>query len=92
LFSGIRGSTYRLGLFENRVLRRTSEPKREEITGCWRKLHSEGLYNLYPSPNIITTIKSKRMRWKGYVARMGEKRNAFMIFCGKIKRKGARKA
>jgi hypothetical protein len=56
------------------VLRRLFGPKRDEVTGDWRKLHSEELHNLYSSPNIIRMIKSRRMRAAGHVARMGEKR------------------
>ena len=61
----------RLRVFENRVLRRIFGPKRDEVTGEWRKLHNEGLNNLYSSPNIGRVIKSRRMRWAGYVARTG---------------------
>jgi hypothetical protein len=68
---------YRLRLFENRVLRRILRPKRDEVTGGWRKLHNEELRDLYSLPNIITIIKSRRMRWVGHVARMEEKRNAY---------------
>jgi hypothetical protein len=57
---------------ENRVLRRIFGPKRDEVTGGWRKMHNDDLHNLYSSPNIIRTIKSRRMRWTGHVARMGE--------------------
>jgi hypothetical protein len=60
-------------VFENRVVRRIFGPKRDEITGEWRKLHNEELHILYSSPNIIRQIKSRRMRWAGHVARMGEK-------------------
>jgi hypothetical protein len=67
---------------ENRVLRRIFVPKRDEVTGDWRKLHNEELHNLY-SPNIITMMKSRRMRWTGYVARMGAKWNAYRILVGK---------
>jgi hypothetical protein len=70
-------------VFENRVLRRIFGPKRDGVTGGWRKLHSEGLHNLYSSPSIIRLIKSRRMRWTGHVARMGEKRNAYRILVGK---------
>jgi hypothetical protein len=66
-------------VFENRVLRRIFEPKRDDVTGDWRKLHNEELHNLYPSPNIIRMTKSRRMRWAGHVARMGETRNAYII-------------
>jgi hypothetical protein len=57
-----------LRVFENRVLRRISGPKRDELTGGWRKLHNEKLQNLYSSPSIIRMIKSRRMRWAGHVA------------------------
>jgi hypothetical protein len=58
-------------VFENRVLRRIFGPKRDEVTGEWRKLHNEELHDLYSSPNIVRVIKSRRMRWAGHVARMG---------------------
>jgi hypothetical protein len=61
----------RLRVFENRVLRRIFGPKRDEVTGEWRKLHNEELNSLYSLPNIVWVIKSRRMRWAGYVARMG---------------------
>jgi hypothetical protein len=70
-------------VFENRVLRRIFGPKRDEVTGGWRKLHNEELHNFYSSPCIIRMIKSRRMRWKGHVARMGDKRNAYRILVGK---------
>jgi hypothetical protein len=73
---------HRLRVFENRVLRRIFGPKRDEVTGGWRKLHNEELHNLYFSPSIIIMIKSRRMRWAGHVARMGEKRNAYRILVG----------
>jgi hypothetical protein len=57
-------------MFENRVLRSIFEPKRDEVTGEWRKLHNEELHILYSFPNIIMQIKSRRMRWVGHVARM----------------------
>jgi hypothetical protein len=60
-------------MFENRVLRRIFGPKRDEVTGEWRKLHNEELHNLYSSPNIIRMIKSRRIRWAGHVARMGRR-------------------
>jgi hypothetical protein len=72
-----------LRVFENRVLRRIFGLKRDEVTRDWRKLHNEELHNLYFSPNIISMIKSRRMRWAGHVARMGEKRNAYRILVGK---------
>jgi hypothetical protein len=55
-------------VFENRVLRRIFEPKRDEVKGEWRKLHNEELHNLYSSPSIIRIIKSRRMRWAGHEA------------------------
>jgi hypothetical protein len=61
---------HRLRVFENRVLRRIFEPKRDEATGEWRKMHNEELHSLYLSPDIIKQIKSRRMRWAGHVARM----------------------
>jgi hypothetical protein len=59
-------------VFENRVLRRMSGPKRDEVIGRWRKLHNEELRNLYSSPCIMRMIKSRRMRWTGHVVRMGK--------------------
>jgi hypothetical protein len=61
----------RLRVFENRVLRRIFGPKRDEVTGEWRRLHNKELHALYSSPNIIRVIKSRRLRWAGHVARMG---------------------
>jgi hypothetical protein len=58
-------------VFENRVLRRICGPKRDEVTGEWRKLHNEELHDLYTSPTIVRVIKSRRIRWAGHVARMG---------------------
>jgi hypothetical protein len=57
-------------------------PKRDEVTGGWRKLHKEELHNLYSFPSINRMIKSRRMRWAGHVARMGEQRNAYRILVG----------
>jgi hypothetical protein len=59
-----------LKVFGNRLLRRKFGPKRDEVTGGWRKLHNEELHNLYSSPSLIRMIKSRRMRWAGYVARI----------------------
>ena len=70
-------------MFENRVLIRIYRPKRDEVTGEWRKLHNEELNDLYCSPNIVWVNKSRRMRWAGHVARMGEKRRAYRAFAGK---------
>jgi hypothetical protein len=65
------------------VLKRIIGPKRDEVTGEWRRLHNEELNDLYPSPNIIRVIKSRRMRWAGYVTRMGEGRGAYRILVGR---------
>jgi hypothetical protein len=70
-------------VFENRVLRRIFEPKRDEVIGEWKKLHNEGLRDLYSSPSIIRIIKSRRMTWAGHVARMGEERKAYRLLVGK---------
>jgi hypothetical protein len=74
-------------VFENRVLRRIFGPKRDEVTGEWRKLHNKELHDLYSSPSIIRIIKSRRMRWADHVARMREKRNAYRLLVRKPKRK-----
>jgi hypothetical protein len=79
---------HRMRVFENRVLRRIFGPKRDEVTGGWRKLHNEELYNLYSSPSIIRMIKSRRMRWAGHVARMGQRG---MHIGGKARRKESTK-
>jgi hypothetical protein len=65
------------------VLRRIFGPRRDEVTGGWRKLHNEELRDLYSSPSITRIIKSRRMRWAGHVARMGEKRNKYRLLVGK---------
>jgi hypothetical protein len=70
-------------MFENRVLRRIFGSKRNEVTGEWRKLHIEELHNLYSSPDIIRQVKSRRMRWAGHVARMGEERKVYNVLVGK---------
>jgi hypothetical protein len=64
-------------------LRRIFGPKRDRVTGGWRKLQNEELHNLYSSPSIIRIKKSRRMRWAGHVARMGEKRNVYRLLVGK---------
>jgi hypothetical protein len=78
---------HRLRVFENKVLRRIFGPKRDEVTGGWRKLHNEELRDLYSSPSTIRIIKSRRMRWARHVARMGEKRNVYRLLVGKPKGK-----
>jgi hypothetical protein len=70
-------------VFENSVLRIIFGPKRDEVTGEWRKLHNEELHILYSSQNILRQIKSRRMRWAGHVARMGEERNVYRVLMGK---------
>ena len=74
---------HRLSMFKNRVLMRIFGPKRYEVTGEWRKLHNEELNGLYSSPNIVRVIKSRRMRWAGHVARMGDGRGVHKVLVGK---------
>jgi hypothetical protein len=73
---------HRLRQFEKRVFGRIFGPKREE-DGSWRKLHNDELHNLYSSPNIVTVIKSRRLRWAGHVARMGEGRGVYRVLVGR---------
>jgi len=70
-------------VFENRVLRRVFGPKRDEVTGEWRKLHNEELSDLYSLPNIVRVVKSRRMRWAGHVAHMGEGRGVHRVLVRK---------
>jgi len=70
-------------VFENRVLRRVFGPKRDDVTGEWRKLYDEELRDLYSLPNIVCVVKSRRMRWAGHVARMREGRGVHRILVGK---------
>ena len=77
----------RLRVFENRVLSRMFGPKRDEVTGEWRKLHNEELNDLYSSPNIIWVIKSRKMKWAGHVARLGERRSVYTVLVGKSEAK-----
>jgi hypothetical protein len=70
-------------VFENRVLRRVFGPKRDVATGEWRKLHNEELRDLYSLPNIVRVVKSRRMRWAGHVACMGEGRGVQRVLVGK---------
>jgi len=72
---------------ENRVLRRIFGPTRDEITGEWRKLRNEKLNYVYCSPNTVRVIKSRRMRWAGYVARMGESRSVYRVLVRKLEGK-----
>jgi hypothetical protein len=76
------GVERRLRVFENRVLRKIFGPKREE-DGSWRKLHNDELHSLYTSPNIIRVVKSRRMRWAGHVACMGEGRSVCRVLVGR---------
>ncbi|KAJ4448727.1 hypothetical protein ANN_00118 [Periplaneta americana] len=73
----------RLKVFENKVLRKIFGAKRDEVTGEWKKLHNAELHALYSSPDIIRNIKSRRLRWAGHVARMGESRNAYRVLVGR---------
>ena len=68
----------KLRVFEIMVLRRIFGPRRGEVTGEWRRLHNEKLNDLYSSPNIVRVIKSRRTRWAGHVARMGEERGVYV--------------
>jgi hypothetical protein len=77
----------RLRVFENKVLRRIFGPRRDEVTGDWRRLHSEEINVLYSSPNIVRVIKSRRIRWPGHVARMGEERGVYRVLVRKPERK-----
>jgi hypothetical protein len=74
---------HRLRVFENRVLRKIFGPKRDEVTGEWRKLQNGKLHILYSSPNILMQIKSSRMRWVGPVACMERRRNIYRVLVGK---------
>jgi hypothetical protein len=76
-----------LRVFRNRVLRRVFGPKRDELTGEWKKLHNEELSDLYFLPNIVRVVKSRRMRWAGHVARVGEGRGVYRVLVGKPERK-----
>ena len=77
------GEEHRLRVFENRVLRRIFRPKRDGVTGEWRKLHNEELNDLYCSPNIVRVVKSRRMRWAGHVAGMEEGSGVHKVLVGK---------
>ena len=70
-------------MFENRVLRRVFGPKRDELTGEWRELHNEELSDLYALQNIVRAVESRRMRWAGLVARMGEGTGVHRVLVGK---------
>jgi hypothetical protein len=74
-------------VYENKVLRRIFGPRRDELTGDWRRLPNEELNDLYSSPNIVRVIKSRRMRWAGHVARMGEEKGTYRVLVGKPEEK-----
>jgi hypothetical protein len=74
---------HRLRVFENRVLRRRFGPRRDEVTGEWRKLHNEELHDLYSSPSITRIMRVRMMTWAGHVARMGKRRNGYWLLVGK---------
>jgi hypothetical protein len=78
---------HRLRVFKNRILR-IFGPKRDEVTGEWRKMHNEELHNLYSCPDIIRQIKSRRMRWAVHVARMAAERKVYKVLMGKPEEKG----
>jgi hypothetical protein len=77
----------RLRVFDNRVLRRVFGPKRDEVTGEWRKLHNEELNDRYSLPNIVRVVKSRRIRWVGHVARMAVERGVYRVLVGKPEEK-----
>ena len=77
----------KLRVFEDMVLRRIFGPRRDEVTGEWRRLHNEELNDLYSLSNIVWVIKSRKMRWAGHVARMGEERGAYRVLVGKPEEK-----
>jgi len=77
----------KLRVFENMVLRRIFGPRRDEVTGEWRRLHNEELNDLYSLPNIVWVIKSRRMRWAGHAARVGEERGVYRFLVGKPERR-----
>ena len=79
---------HRLRVFENRMMRRVFGPKRDAVKGVWRKLHNEELRDLYSLPNIVRVVKSRRMRWAGHVARMGEGRGVHRVLVGKPGERG----
>ena len=84
---------HRLRVFENKVLMKIFGAKKDDITGEWRKLHNAELHaSLYSSPNIIRSLKSRRLRWAGHAARMDQSRNAYRVLVGKPERETSREA
>jgi len=77
----------KLRVFENMVLRRIFGPRKDEVTGEWRRFHIEELNDLYSSPSIVRVIKPRRMRWAGHVARMGEEKEVYRVLVGKPERR-----
>jgi hypothetical protein len=80
---------HRLRVFENRVLRGVFGHKRDKVTGDWRRLHNEELYDLHSSPSIIWVSKSRRMRWIGHVVCMRDRRGAYRVLVGETRGKEA---
>jgi hypothetical protein len=85
--SNIKGGKHRLRAFENRAQSKIFGLKKDEVTGCWRKLHNEELRDLYSSPGVIRTTKIMWIRWTRNIARMDEKMNACRLLVGKSERK-----
>jgi len=77
--------TLRLRVFENRLMRSIFGPKRDEVSGEWRKLHNEEFNTLYSFPNIIGEIKSRRIKWAWHLARMGVRRGAYRVLVGNLR-------
>jgi hypothetical protein len=86
-FHLVKKEERRLRVFEKRVLRRVFGPKRDDVTGKWRKLHKEELNDLYSLPKIVRVVKSRRMRWAGHVARVGEDRGVHRVLMEKPEEK-----
>jgi len=74
---------HKLRVFENKILRKIYGPKRDEMTGEWRRLHNDELYGLYDSPNVVKIMKSRRLRWADHVSRMEKKGRLYSILVGR---------